>query len=56
MSPMDRRHFLRVGGAFGALGVGAPFALQLACCYGAALTAPRAVAPGGARAFVAAST
>ena len=27
---MDRRHMLRLGGAFGALGVGAPFALQLA--------------------------
>lgn len=41
MSPMDRRHFLRVGGAFGALGVGAPFALQLAAAGSAAgQTAP----------------
>ncbi len=36
MSPMDRRHFLRVGGAFSALGVGAPLALQLAAAGSAA--------------------
>lgn len=36
MSRIDRRHFLRVGGAFGALGVGAPFALQLAAAGSAA--------------------
>lgn len=36
MSRVDRRHFLRVGGAFGALGVGAPFALQLAAAGSAA--------------------
>ncbi|MFZ5720615.1 MAG: DUF1501 domain-containing protein [Pseudomonadota bacterium] len=41
MSPMDRRHFLRVGGAFSALGVGAPLALQLAAAGSAAgQTAP----------------
>ena len=33
---MDRRHLLRLGGAFGALGVGAPFALQLAAAGSAA--------------------
>jgi uncharacterized protein (DUF1501 family) len=33
---MDRRHLLKVGGAFGALGVGAPFALQLAAAGSAA--------------------
>lgn len=36
MSAMDRRHFLKVGGAFSALGVGAPFALQLAAAGSAA--------------------
>lgn len=36
MSPMDRRHFLRVGGAFSALGAGAPLALQLAAAGSAA--------------------
>ena len=36
MSRMDRRHFLRVGGAFSALGVGAPLALQLAAAGSAA--------------------
>lgn len=36
MSRMDRRHFLRAGGALGALGVGAPFALQLAAAGSAA--------------------
>jgi uncharacterized protein (DUF1501 family) len=35
-SRMDRRHLLRLGGAFGALGVGAPFALQLAAAGSAA--------------------
>jgi len=33
---MDRRHLLRVGGAFGALGTAAPFALQLAAAGSAA--------------------
>lgn len=33
---MDRRHLLRLGGAFSALGVGAPFALQLAAAGSAA--------------------
>jgi len=33
---MDRRHLLPLGGAFGALGVGAPFALQLAAAGSAA--------------------
>lgn len=33
---LDRRHFLRVGGAFSALGVGAPLALQLAAAGSAA--------------------
>ena len=33
---MDRRHLLRVGGAFSMLGVGAPFALQLAAAGSAA--------------------
>lgn len=33
---MDRRHVLRLGGAFSALGVGAPFALQLAAAGSAA--------------------
>lgn len=36
MSRMDRRHFLRVGGALGALGVGAPLAMQLAAVGSAA--------------------
>jgi len=36
MSRMDRRHLLRLGGAFSALGVGAPFALQLAAAGSAA--------------------
>lgn len=36
MSRMDRRHFLRVGGAFSTLGVAAPFALQLAAAGSAA--------------------
>jgi uncharacterized protein (DUF1501 family) len=36
MSQMDRRHLLRLGGAFSALGVGAPFALQLAAAGSAA--------------------
>ena len=35
-SRMDRRHLLRLGGAFSALGVGAPFALQLAAAGSAA--------------------
>lgn len=33
---MDRRHLLRLGGAFGALGTAAPFALQLAAAGSAA--------------------
>ena len=33
---MDRRHLLRLGGAFGTLGVAAPFALQLAAAGSAA--------------------
>ncbi|WP_296453599.1 DUF1501 domain-containing protein [Phenylobacterium sp.] len=33
---MDRRHLLRLGGAVGALGVGAPFAMQLAAAGSAA--------------------
>lgn len=33
---MDRRHLLRLGGAFSALGIGAPFALQLAAAGSAA--------------------
>lgn len=33
---MDRRHFLRVGGAFSALGTAAPFAMQLAAAGSAA--------------------
>ena len=36
MSRVDRRHLLKVGGAFSALGVGAPFALQLAAAGSAA--------------------
>ena len=36
MSRMDRRHFLKVGGAFSALGAGAPLALQLAAAGSAA--------------------
>ena len=35
-SSLDRRHFLRMGGALSGLGVAAPFALQLAAAGSAA--------------------